>query len=124
MRVFSIVFLGAAVLAIAAASARLAPNSASASSHAEAPLISQDPAADSTDLYAFVSPDRPDTVTLIANYVPLQAPAGGPNFYEFGDEVRYEIHINNDRDGGPDITYRFRFTTVLRNPDTFLYNTG
>ena len=54
------------------------------SSHREAPEISQDPVADSTDLYAFVSPDQPDTVTLIANYIPLQEPAGGPNFYEFG----------------------------------------
>ena len=51
------------------------------SSHREAPEISMDPVADSTDLYAFVSPDRPSTVTLIANYIPLQAPAGGPNFY-------------------------------------------
>lgn len=94
------------------------------SSHREAPEISRDPVADSTDVYAFVSPDRPETVTLIANYVPLQAPAGGPNFYEFGDDVRYEIHIDNDGDGRPDITYRFEFRTALRNVDTFLYNTG
>src|SRR6478609_3553642 len=94
------------------------------SSHREAPEISKDPVADSTDLYAFVSPDRPDTVTLIANYVPLQLPAGGPNFYEFGDDVRYEIHIDNDGDGRADVTYQFRFTTKLRNPHTFLYNTG
>ena len=70
------------------------------SSHREAPEISKDPVADSTDLYAFVSPDKPDTVTLIANYIPLQDPAGGPNFYEFGDDVLYEIHIDNDGDGG------------------------
>jgi hypothetical protein len=63
-------------------------------------------------------------VTLIANYVPLQEPAGGPNFYEFGDDVRYEIHIDNNGDGQPDVTYRFQFQTRLRNPDTFLYNTG
>src|SRR5262252_2559970 len=94
------------------------------SSHREAPEISMDPVADSTDLYAFVSPDRPDTVTLIANYIPLQAPAGGPNFYEFGDDVRYEIHIDNDGDGHADITYRFQFQTKLRDPETFLYNTG
>jgi hypothetical protein len=94
------------------------------SSHREAPEISQDPVADSTDLYAFVSPDRPDTVTLIANYIPLQAPAGGPNFYEFGDDVLYEIHIDNDADARPDISYQFRFTTQVRDPDTFLYNTG
>jgi Domain of unknown function (DUF4331) len=94
------------------------------SSHREAPEIAKDPAADSTDVYAFVSPDRPATVTLIANYVPLQEPAGGPNFYEFGDDVRYEIHIDNNGDGQPDVTYRFQFQTKLRNADTFLYNTG
>jgi hypothetical protein len=94
------------------------------SSHREAPEIAKDPAADSTDVYAFVSPDQPATVTLIANYVPLQEPAGGPNFYEFGDDVRYEIHIDNNGDGRPDVTYRFQFQTKLRNPDTFLYNTG
>ncbi len=82
------------------------------SSHREAPEISKDPVADSTDVYAFVSPDRPDTVTLIANYVPLQGPAGGPNFYEFGDDVLYEIHIDNDGDGRAEITYQFRFQTV------------
>ena len=94
------------------------------SSHREAPEISMDPVADSTDLYAFVSPDRPTTVTLIANYIPLQAPAGGPNFYQFGDDVRYAIHIDNDGDGKADITYRFTFHNRLRNPETFLYNTG
>ncbi|MEY9845498.1 hypothetical protein ABH940_002576 [Streptacidiphilus sp. BW17] len=94
------------------------------SSHREAPEIAKDPVADSTDLYAFVSPDSPGTVTLIANYIPLQNPAGGPNFYEFGDDVLYEIHIDNDGDARPDITYQFRFTTHLRNQDTFLYNTG
>jgi Domain of unknown function (DUF4331) len=94
------------------------------SSHREAPEISKDPVADSTDVYAFVSPDRPDTVTLIANYLPLQGPAGGPNFYEFGDDVLYEIHIDNDGDALADVTYQFRFTTTITNPNTFLYNTG
>ena len=84
------------------------------SSHREAPEISKDPVADSTDLYAFVSPDAPDTVTIIANYVPLQGPAGGPNFYEFGDDVLYEINIDNDGDGDVDITYKFQFTTADR----------
>jgi hypothetical protein len=83
-----------------------------------------DPVADSTDLYAFVSPDRPDTVTLIANYIPLEQPAGGPNFYQFGDDVRYEIHVDNDGDGLADVTYRFTFSSRLRDPETFLYNTG
>jgi hypothetical protein len=94
------------------------------SSHREAPEISKDPVADSTDVYAFVSPDKPDAVTLIANYIPLQGPAGGPNFYEFGDDVLYQIHIDNDGDGQADISYRFRFSTQVVNPDTFLYNTG
>jgi Domain of unknown function (DUF4331) len=94
------------------------------SSHREAPEISKDPVADSTDVYAFVSPDKPGTVTLIANYIPLQGPAGGPNFYEFGDDVLYEIHIDNNGDGQADISYQFRFQTTVRDPDTFLYNTG
>jgi Domain of unknown function (DUF4331) len=94
------------------------------SSHREAPEISKDPVADSTDVYAFVSPDQPNTVTLIANYIPLQEPAGGPNFYEFGDDVLYEIHIDNDGDSRADISFQFRFTTEVVNPDTFLYNTG
>src|SRR5712692_7045842 len=94
------------------------------SSHREAPEIAKDPVADSSDVYAFVSPDKPDTVTLIANYVPLEGPDGGPNFYEFGDEVLYEIKIDNDGDAIEDITYQFRFRTELRNPNTFLYNTG
>lgn len=94
------------------------------SSHREAPEISKDPVADNTDVYAFVSPDAPDTVTLIANYIPLEEPAGGPNFYRFGDEVMYEIKIDNNGDAIEDITYQFRFTTQIKNPNTFLYNTG
>jgi hypothetical protein len=94
------------------------------SSHREAPEISKDPVADSTDVYAFVSPDARDTVTLIANYIPLESPAGGPNFFEFGDDVLYEIHIDNDGDGEADITYQFRFRTELRVGGTFLYNVG
>ncbi len=94
------------------------------SSHREAPEISKDPVADSTDVYAFVSPDKPGTVTLIANYIPLQGPAGGPNFYEFGEDVLYEIHIDNNGDGRADISYQFRFRTTVRDPDTFLYNVG
>jgi hypothetical protein len=97
------------------------------SSHSEAPEISKDPVADSTDLYAFISPDAPDAVTLIANYIPRQQPAGGPNFFEFGDDVLYEINIDHTGDGVSDISYQFRFTTVLADTgahDTFLYNTG
>ena len=94
------------------------------SSHREAPEISKDPVADSTDLYAFVSPDQPDTVTLLANYIPLESPDGGPNFYEFGDDVLYEIHIDNDGDGAAEISFQFRFTTVNNIPESFLYNDG
>jgi hypothetical protein len=94
------------------------------SSHREAPEISKDAVADSTDVYAFVSPDKPDTVTIIANYIPLQQPDGGPNFYEFGDDVRYTIYISHGGTASPDIAYEFRFSTKIRNPDTFLYNTG
>src|SRR5256886_6912494 len=94
------------------------------SSHREAPEISKDPVADSTDVYAFVSPDKPDTVTLIANYLPLEGPAGGPNFYEFGDDVLYEIHVDNNGDGRAAVTYQFRFSTEVRNENTFLYNPG
>jgi hypothetical protein len=94
------------------------------SSHREAPAISQDPVADNADTYAFVSPDDPTTVTIITNYVPLEGPPGGPNFFEFGDDVLYSIHIDNDGDALPEITYQFRFRTTLQNEDTFLYNTG
>ena len=94
------------------------------SSHREAPATSKDPVADNTDTYAFVSPDDPDTVTLISNYLPFEAPFGGPNFFEFGDDVTYSIHIDQTGDGRPDITYAFNFETKVGNPNTFLYNTG
>ncbi|GIJ44225.1 hypothetical protein Val02_11110 [Virgisporangium aliadipatigenens] len=94
------------------------------SSHREAPEISKDPVADSTDLYAFVTPGKSDTVTLIANYLPMQLPSGGPNFYEFGDDVQYDINVDNNGDGRPEVTFRFRFRTEIRNDKTFLYNTG
>jgi len=95
-----------------------------ASSHREAPLISNDPQADTTDVYAFVSPDDPNTVTLISSWIPFEDPQGGPNFYRFGDNVLYEFKIDNNGDGVEDITYQFRFTSQVRNPNTFLYNTG
>jgi hypothetical protein len=95
-----------------------------ASSHREAPLISADPLADNTDVYAFVSPDAPDTVTMIANWIPLEAPGGGPNFYKFGDDVLYRINVDNDGDADDDIVYEFRFKTGIQNRQTFLYNTG
>jgi len=94
------------------------------SSHREAPYISSDPVADNTDVYAFVSPDAPDTVTIIANFIPLEAPAGGPNFYQFGDDVLYEINISNSGTK-TDISYQFTFSTAAPDPAAgFLYNTG
>jgi Domain of unknown function (DUF4331) len=94
------------------------------SSHREAPEISKDPTADNTDVYAFVSPDKPGTVTLIANYLPFELPYGGPNFNEFADDVVYEIKISNRGTAQADIVYQFRFATTIRNKNTFLYNTG
>ncbi len=94
------------------------------SSHREAPEISKDPVADNADVYAFVSPDNPSTVTIITNFVPLQGPAGGPNFYEFGDDVLYSIYIDNDGDAQPEIEYQFQFTSTRQSDNTFLYNTG
>jgi hypothetical protein len=94
------------------------------SSHREAPEISKDPVADNTDTYCFVSPDCPDTVTIITNYIPLEAPFGGPNFFEFGDDVLYRINVDNTGNGKPDVVYEFRFRTSIRRPDTFLYNVG
>jgi len=93
-----------------------------ASSHREAPLITEDPVADNTDTYAFVSPDDPSMVTLIANWIPLQEPAGGPNFYNFGDDVLYEINVDNDGDAVADISYEWRFTTVDPAPNLPIYN--
>ncbi len=94
--------------------------SANASSHREAPLISNDPLADNTDLYAFRSPDDPNTVTIIANYIPFELPEGGPNYYNFGKDVRYEIHIKNQTGtSGDDILYRFTFSQVNQDGSTF-----
>ena len=93
--------LGAAVVSAVAAAAfvgAVGPQGAAASSHREAPLISDDPAADNTDLYAFVSPDKPDTVTIIANYIPFEDPAGGPNYYRFDPSVKYELHVDSNGD--------------------------
>jgi hypothetical protein len=91
-----------------------------ASSHREAPLISNDPLADNTDLYAFRSPDDPNTITIIANYIPFELPEGGPNYYSFGTNVRYEIHIKNKTNTpGDDITYRFTFQKTNQDASTF-----
>ncbi len=90
-----------------------------ASSHREAPLLTGDPKADATDLYAFVSPDNKDTATIIANYSPFQNPPGGPNFNTFGDDVTYDINIDNNGDAAPDIIYRYAFKTTTQDPKTF-----
>ncbi len=95
-----------------------------ASSHRDAPVISQDPVADNTDVYAFVAPDKPDHVTLISNFIPLQAAYSGPNFHNFGDDVLYEIHVDNDGDASADVSYQFRFATEVVDGNTFLYNEG
>ncbi len=97
---------------------------AEASSHREAPLISADPLADGTDTYAFISPDRANTVTVLANFIPLEEPASGPNFFRFDDSVLYQIRFDNNGDGRLDLAIQFRFRTVIGNGDTFLYNTN
>jgi hypothetical protein len=116
----------AVALPVAALSLALAPpaDPAGASSHREAPLISQDPAADGTDLYLFTSPEDNGTVTMIANYYPMALPQAGPNFYRFGDDVLYAVKVDNNGDNKADITYELRFKTTVRNNNTFLYNTG
>lgn len=97
-----------------------AAGNAMASSHREAPLISNDPLADNTDLYAFRSPDNPNTITIIANYIPFELPQGGPNWSTFGENIRYEINIDNDASNpGPEIVYRFTFTRVHEDTTTF-----
>ncbi len=112
------------VMGLAAFSTPFSP--VSASSHREAPLTSTDPQIDNTDVYAFVSPNDPTSVTLIANYIPLQQPAGGPNFYKFADApgAVYEINLDTRGNAVSNITYRFEFRTQIVNPNTFLYNTG
>lgn len=120
-RMFAIV---ATPLVLAATVAVGASSNVGASSHREAPLISKDPSVDNTDVYAFVSPDAPNTVTLIANWIPFEEPGGGPNFYHFDDNARYNIKIDRDGDAVPDITYEWRFKTTIKNNKSFLYNSG
>ncbi|MEU6193739.1 DUF4331 domain-containing protein [Streptomyces sp. NPDC047061] len=108
----------------AAGVATLEPGAASASSHREAPLISGQPRYDNTDVYAFVSPDHPETTTVIADWIPFEDPAGGPNFYTFADDAQYDIHIDNNGDAQGELLLRYTFTTHTKNKKTFLYNTG
>ena len=107
-------------LSLLAAGALFTMNSVFPSSHREAPLIANDPLADNTDVYAFRSPDDPNSIIIIANYVPMQLPQGGPNYYSFGENIRYEVHIDNNIDTpGDDIIYRFTFTKENQDPTTF-----
>src|SRR3954451_6984064 len=91
------------------------------SSHREAPLSSIDPTADDTDLYAFKAKDAPDALTVVANWIPFEDPAGGPNFYKFDDRAHYYINVDNTGDGAPDVRYLFTFHTRVGNRGTFLY---
>jgi hypothetical protein len=113
-----------AATGLAGTAVLLAPTTGSASSHREAPAIADDRRFDNTDVYAFVSPDDAETVTMIANFWPFEEPDGGPNFYRFSDDGRYDINIDSNGDARPDLTYRWTFTSSYRNEGTFLYNTG
>ncbi|MCX4583213.1 DUF4331 domain-containing protein [Streptomyces sp. NBC_01481] len=117
------VALGAGAL-VASGVTGVEPGTAKASSHREAPLISGQPQYDNTDLYAFVSPDKPDTTTIVANVLPFEEPGGGPNFYKFADDAQYDIHIDSDGDAQGDLIYRWTFKNHVKNGNTFLYNTG
>ena len=113
-----------ALVLVGALVATFAPEFGEASSHREAPLTAAQPQIDNTDVYAFVSPDDPNTVTFISNWIPFEEPAGGPNFYPFGTGVRYDIRIDSDGDARPDVTYRWTFHDRYRTKDTFLTATG
>jgi hypothetical protein len=121
----TVALLAAAGVSLAAALTGLGPSNALASSHREAPLVAADPAIDNTDLYAFVSPERPGYVTFIANWVPFEEPNGGPNFYPFATDAAYNIYIDNDGDAKADATFRWTFQNIdKRGGNTFLYNNG
>ncbi|XVU25882.1 DUF4331 domain-containing protein [Actinoplanes sp. CA-054009] len=114
----------AAAVTATACVASLAPTITQASSHREAPLVAGEPQLDNTDTYAFVSPDAPNTVTLIGNWVPFEEPNGGPNFYPFASDAAYDINIDNNGDARADLIYRWTFTDNYRSKNTYLYNTG
>jgi hypothetical protein len=121
----TVAVLAAAGASLAAALAGLGPSTAGASSHREAPLVAMDPAIDNTDLYAFVSPERPGFLTFIANWIPFEEPNGGPNFYPFATDAAYLINVDNDGDAVADAVFRWTFQNIdNRGGDTFLYNNG
>lgn len=113
-----------AFLGLTAAGAATASSLYYFSSHREAPLIADDPTADNTDTYFFVSPENPDRVVVVWNYIPLEEPAGGPNFNKFDDNVHYDIHFDNDGDSLSDVSYSFRFKTIRLDGNTFLTAKG
>src|SRR5213593_139380 len=100
---------GAAALVVGLATRGSGPAAATASSHREAPLISEDPSADNTDLYAFRSPDKPDTLTIVSNFIPGEDPAAGPNYYTFSPTARYDVYVDRNGDGRADVSYYFQF---------------
>lgn len=115
---------GAVAASSLALGAAVGLGTSTASSHREAPLISGTPKLDNTDVYAFISPDKPDTATVVANFNPFEDPAGGPNFYSFDPKAKYQINVDLNGDSHADLVYSWRFKTTVRNPGTFLYNTG
>ena len=122
MRKLALIVLAIAGAAVLAAATRDAgPQATQASSHREAPLISEDPSADNTDLYAFRSPDKPNTLTIVSNWIPGEDPAAGPNYYTFSPRARYNIKIDRTGDGKPEVIYRFHFGR--KTGDLFLGNT-
>jgi hypothetical protein len=124
MRKPAVALAAAALIAVALVAALLqgrGPSNAKASSHREAPLISEDPSADNTDLYAFRSPDKPNTLTIVSNFIPGEDPAAGPNYYTFSPTARYDLYIDRNGDGRPDVSYYFQFTR--KNGPYFLGDT-
>jgi hypothetical protein len=121
MRTLVLAVLGVAIAAAVLVVRGPSPEAGKASSHREAPLIAEDPSADTTDLYAYRSPDAPSALTVIANWIPAEDPAAGPNWYRFSERARYSIKIDRNGDAKPDVTYRFRFKN--REDSLFLGNT-
>ena len=121
MRTFILAILGIATAAAVLVLQGPSPEAGKASSHREAPLIAEDPSADTTDLYAFRSMDAPNHLTVLANWIPAEDPAAGPNWYRFSERARYLIHVDRSGDGKPDVSYRLRFKN--REDTLFLGNT-